>query len=169
MSLLLYFLKCSTMLVPDAQHSDLMFQTDQHGKSSYNMSPYKEAAQLFLDSPHCKFHSHDSLILQLAVRTSLSPELISHPHPQFPLQTPVCSLYLWLCFRRVMFVHLFWFLGSTYKWSHTAFFFFCLTYMLSQISRFHSLLHWSSISVYICMTSSLLKDTLAASMSRYCK
>ena len=82
------------MLVPDAQHSDLMFQTDQHGKSSYNMSPYKEAAQLFLDSPHCKFHSHDSLILQLAVRTSLSPELISHPHPQFPLQTPVCSLYL---------------------------------------------------------------------------
>lgn len=27
------FLKCSTMLVPDTQHSDLMLQTDQHGRT----------------------------------------------------------------------------------------------------------------------------------------
>ena len=36
---------------------------------------------------------------------------------------PVCSLYLWLCFRFVVNVHLFWSLASTHKWKHMVFVF----------------------------------------------
>ena len=43
------------------------------------------------------------------------------PHPPPLQQLPVCSLFAWVCFCFVIFVHLFWFSDSTCRWNHTVF------------------------------------------------
>ena len=69
----------------------------------------------WLYSPHFTFHNCGSLILQLEICNSY----ISLTY-FFPLPCP-SPLYLFvLCFCFIMLVHLFGFLGSTCKWSHTA-------------------------------------------------
>ena len=81
------------MLVPDAQHSDLMFQTDQHDKSSYNMSPYKEAAQLFMDSHTVSVIPKTLLFCSWQSVPPYLPNLFLSPIPS-SLCKHVCSLYL---------------------------------------------------------------------------
>ena len=94
------------MLVPDTQHSDLMFQTDQHNKSSYNMSPYKEATQLFLDSPHSTFHSHDSYFADGSLYLLISRTYFSPPFPVPSANTCLFSVSMTL-FLSLTFVPLF--------------------------------------------------------------
>ena len=53
----------------------------------------------------------------------ISLTYFSPPQHSSPSQPPVFSLYLWLCFWLVMFVHVLCFLDSTYKWNHTGFVF----------------------------------------------
>ena len=48
-------------------------------------------------------------------------------HLLFLWQPPLCSLYLWIYFCFVIFVHLLCFLDSTDKWNHIVFIFFWLT------------------------------------------
>ena len=64
--------------------------------------------------------AHNSLYLPLpTLRVPLSS------HHWEPL---ICSLYLWVCFTFVLFMVLLFLLDSAYKWYHTVFVFFCLTY-----------------------------------------
>ena len=58
-----------------------------------------------------------------------NPLHLFHPTPYLPAlwQLLVCCLYLWVCFSFVLFVHLFCFLDSTYKWNQMVFVFLCLT------------------------------------------
>ena len=57
------------------------------------------------------------------------------PHRQAPtlLATTVCTLYLWICFCFVVFIHLLCFLDPIYKWNHMGFVFLCLSYSTSIV------------------------------------
>ena len=55
------------------------------------------------------------------------------PSPPTSPLAPIC-LYLWLCFCSVIF-HLFYFLGSTYKWTHIVFVFLWLISLIIIPSR----------------------------------
>ena len=89
----------------------------------------------WLCSLHCTFYTCDSFILidWKFVPLNLPHLFLSfmcHPRLWQPL---VCSLYLWLCFCLVIFVHLFCFLDSRYKWNHTVFFVLSLTDLLHLV------------------------------------
>ena len=79
---------------------------------------YTKISHNWLYSPHCTFHTQDSLILEPKVCTSESPSLVFSPFPHPLWQPSVCSLHLcslsvyWLCF-----------LDFTYRWHHTVFVF----------------------------------------------
>ena len=58
------------------------------------------------------------------------------PHRQAPtlLATTVCTLYLWICFCFVVFIHLLCFLDPIYKWNHMGFVFLRLSYSTSIVA-----------------------------------
>ena len=69
--------------------------------------------------PICTLHPCDLFILYLEVCTYNSLDLFySSPTNPHPLWQPSFSLYVWVCFCFTLFVHLFCFLVSTYKWDH---------------------------------------------------
>ena len=89
---------------------------------------------------------------------SPSPILLIPPTPLW--QPLVFSLQLCFCF--VMFVHLFYFLDSTYKWNHMVFVFLCLTYFTwhnalqvhpccCRWQNFILFLQLTSIPLYVCV------------------
>ena len=113
------------MLVPGTQciQYSYIFQNDHHGKSSYHLSPCKDIYIIIDNIPHLvHFISMTHLFCNWKFVPLNFPLLfLSSPHSPPLWQPPVCSLYLWVSFCFVMFVHLFCFLDSTYKWSHTVF------------------------------------------------
>ena len=70
---------------------------------------------LYISYPRLIYFVTESLYLLLSL-TYFSP-------PPSPRKPTLCSLYLWLCFCLVMFVHLFFFffLDSTYNCNHAVF------------------------------------------------
>ena len=81
----------------------------------------KFTIKCWLDSLCCKY-MHVAYLLYTQYLVPLNLLLLSCP--SLCLQRPgVCSLDLWVCFHFVIFLHLFYFLDSTYKWSHTVFVF----------------------------------------------
>ena len=66
---------------------------------------------------------HSSLCLLIPIPLSC-PSPLPSPHRE-PLD---CFLYLWVCFYFAVYIHLYYFLDSTYKWYHTVFVFLCLTH-----------------------------------------
>ena len=88
-------------------------------QSYYNIVDYIPHAVHFIPMTHL-FYNWKFVPLNL-------PHLFhSSPHTPPLWQPPVCSLYLWVCFCFVTFVHLFCFLDSVYKWNHTVFVFLWL-------------------------------------------
>ena len=59
---------------------------------------YTKISHNWLYSPHCTFHTHDSLILEPKVCTSEFPSLVFSPFPHPLWQPSVCSLHLCLSF-----------------------------------------------------------------------
>ena len=59
------------------------------------------------------------------------PHLFHSPVTLSPLEPTSLYCFYWVCFGFVMFIHLFCFLESTYKWDHMIFVFLCLTYSLA--------------------------------------
>ena len=82
------------------------------------------------------------------------PLCFTHSPTPSPLwQPPVCSLYLWICFCFIIFVHLACFSDFTYKWNHMIFVFLWVISLGIIPSRFIHVVTNGKISFFLWLNN----------------
>ena len=105
------------------QHLNSLWD-DHHNQFSYHLSPFKVITILLTVFPILYSTSPWLIYNWNFVFLNLFYLFPSSPHSPLSWQSPVWFLYLWIF--SVLFVHLFCFLDSIYKWNHMVFVFLWL-------------------------------------------